>query len=242
MRKLSLALVVLICVAVDGRGQTVTRDANVEREVAACEHEFVQALQGHDRAALERVLAESFTFIHASGHLDTRNEYINLAVAGRLVRQFAETDRLNEPWRIYAGHTALRQSVTVIAGQRLRNTTVYAKIDGRWLLVAMQSTPLPVRPQATSVDRGLYNSYVGQYRIDAVRMLDVFVKGGTLMGRVPLRPEFELIPKSNTEFTRYSEEGGYGDELVFVIDKNKLVISAILRDKGQEIWRASKVR
>ncbi|HEY3041895.1 MAG TPA: DUF4440 domain-containing protein [Pyrinomonadaceae bacterium] len=242
MKQLILAMIFVACAAATSGGQPLTRDSKAEQEVEATEREFLDALAQSDRAALERLLAEGFTFIHASGQLDTKKQYIDFAAAGLLGRQRAETERINEPWRIYAGHTAVRQSRAVLSGLPLRNTAVYAKVGERWQLVSLQSTRLPVRPKAAAVDRRLYDSYVGEYEIGGGRSLIVSKEGEILIGRVPLRPKFELIPKSETEFIRHNDEGGYGDEIEFIREADGRVTHAVLRDGDQEIWRAKKVK
>ncbi len=242
MNQLILTILLVTCAVSTSSSQSLTPDSKAEHEVEAVEREFLDALARSDRAALERLLAEDFTFIHASGQLDTRKQYIDFAAAGLLGRQRGETERINQPWRIYAGHTAVRQSRAVLSGLPLRNTAVYAKVGERWQLVSLQSTSLPVRPKAVAIDRRIYDSYVGEYEIGRDRSLIISQEGGILIGRVPLRPKFELIPKSETEFIRHNDEGGYGDEIVFIRDADGRVTHAVLRDGDQEIWRARKIK
>lgn len=230
--------------------QALTQDPKAVQEIEAIERQVTDALARRDRVALEGLLAEGFTFIHASGQLDSRKQYLDLAASGALTRQQVEVERNNEPVRIYDGNTAIRISRPLFRFRqenresRLRNTVVYVKLAGRWQLATSQSTRLPDRPKAIQIDKRIYSSLVGTYEINPTRSLTIRQAGDTLLGEVPLRPPFELIPKSNTEFARYSEEGGYdgNDDLVFTKDATGAVTHAALRFEGQELWRARKVK
>lgn len=241
MRHLALTLALLSPALVADDEPVRAPDAEVAQEVEAFERELSVALDGRDRAALERLLAEGFTFIHASGAQDTREEYIDRAAAGKLVRQRGETDRTLEPLRVYGGHTAIRVSRAVFFDQPVRNVSVYVRAAEGWRLASSQSTRLPARPVAVPIDDRLRDSYVGRYAIDAQRTLVVTMEGGALVGRVPLRPAFELVPRSDTEFIRHNDEGGYGDALVFVRNAEGTVAFAVLRDGDKEVWRAKRV-
>lgn len=230
--------------------QHLSQDPNSVRDLEALERQVTQALAQRDRAALEAVLAPGFTFIHASGQLDSRQQYLDLAASGGLTRQQVEVERINEPFRLYGAMTAIRISRAVFRFQaegrasRLRNTVVYVKSAAGWQLATSQSTRLPDRPHAVSLDKRSYSSLVGRYAISPTRQLTIWQAGDTLLGAVPQRPVFELIPQSATEFARYSEQGGYDgqDTLVFVKDATGGVTQAALRFDGQELWRAKRIK
>ena len=112
---------------------------------------------------------------------------------------------------------------------------------------------MPARPEAVPVDPRLLAACVGRYEVSAGRTFIVTGgaggvvgaggaggAGGTLRGAVPGRPPFELIPASVDRFVRYSEVGGFRDEIVFVRDADGRVTHAVLRDRDQEVWRAEK--
>lgn len=62
-------------------------DAKTIAEVEAFENDLIQALRKGDRAALERMLAEGFVFIHSTGAIETREEYLKNAGGGNLRRE-----------------------------------------------------------------------------------------------------------------------------------------------------------
>jgi hypothetical protein len=126
---------------------------------------------------------------------------------------------------------------------RMRNVAVYVKTGERWLWVSGQSTKLPLRPKAATVNPQIFNSYLGQYEIGANRFLIVALEGDKLVSQTTGRPKLELIPKSETEFIRFSEENDYGNsEIVFVRDEKDKLLYAVYKSDGKEIWRAKKVK
>ncbi|CCH54194.1 hypothetical protein BN8_03340 [Fibrisoma limi BUZ 3] len=245
--------IVLVLIATLGgtmprlHGQTVSQAIQA---VEAVEREITEALVRRDRATLDRLLAEGFTFIHGFGKVDTRQEYLELAAAGRLARQRADLKRINEPLRIYGNHTAIRFSRTIFYLKALNredrglNTAVYVKVGGQWQLASSQSTKLPDRPKAVAINPTSYRAMVGVYQIDPNRVLTISQAGDTLIGNIPFRPRFELIPQSDTTFIQYSDAGGFDgtDELIFRKDQTGRTIHAAYRVGGQEGWRAEKIK
>jgi hypothetical protein len=81
--------------------------------------------------------------------------------------------------------------------------------------------------------------YVGRYAIDSNRVLTITTEKGVLIAQVTGRPKHELIPKSETEFIRYSDDYDYGNSaIVFVKDESGQVSYAVYRSDDKEVWRA----
>src|SRR5688500_8306402 len=61
-------------------GQTTTtaakNDSSIEAELQSLHRGIRDAVVRRDRAALENIYADEFLFIHSTGSLDTKNEYI----------------------------------------------------------------------------------------------------------------------------------------------------------------------
>lgn len=228
--------------------QTLPNDTKIEREILAFEQELLEAMNRKDRATLERIIANGFTFIHSTGAMETRKEYIDNATAGNLARQNLNVERFDEELRIYGGNTAIRYSRNVMRDKtgntivhRMRNIAVYINLSGRWQWASGQSTKLPIRPQAKAINPQIYETYTGRYAIDSNRVLIVTKENGILIAQVTGRPKLELIPKSETEFIRFSEDNDYGNsEIIFVKDESGQVSYAVYRSDDKEIWRAKK--
>jgi hypothetical protein len=223
----------------DVAAQTETADLRVEQEIKALMCELLDATARRDAAVLERILSDDFLFIHSTGGTETKKEYIDTVVAGRLTMQrvllevFDETIRSYEgKTAIYSGVAAMRDKTTNAILVRLRGVYVFVNVGGSWRCVSGQSTRLPVRPQVAAIDPALYPSYVGRYDIDGRRVLTVTIEGGQLRGQVTGGPKLELLPKSETEFIRFREDNDERSEIVFVKDQNQQVTHAVLRSEG----------
>jgi ketosteroid isomerase-like protein len=118
--------------------------ALVAEELVELEHELVRAVQEHDVARLEELLAEEFTLDGAAGQLD-RDGLLAAAAGPYQIEEFAY-DEIDPD--VY-GNTAVvlsryRQRGS-FAGRdvsgSLRVTDVWVRRDGRWQLVRRHATP-----------------------------------------------------------------------------------------------------
>lgn len=245
--KLFVLLLILLASFGATDSQSLSREGKLKQEVEMFEKQINDAFARKDRAALEQMIADDFTFIHSTGLMETRKEYLDSAAAGNLARQTSAVRRFDEQTRIYEGRTAVRYGRTVMRNEnfefRMRNIAVCVKVGDRWRWVSGQSTKLPSRPKSISINSKFYDLYAGQYEISANRFLTVAKEGEKLTAQVSGRPKLELIPKSDTEFTRFSEDNDYGNsEIVFAADAKAQTIHAAYRSDGEEIWRAKKIK
>ena len=120
---------------------------HIEEEVAA-------ATERNDADALAPYLAPDFIFVNPAGLLRTKDQFLNGFRNGRLRNTSYKVDDMQV--RIFGAAAVViyRSTVAGTAGmqsmapQRWR-TTMLIKRDGRWLIVAQQSTPIlppPPRP------------------------------------------------------------------------------------------------
>lgn len=116
--------------------------------VAATEQERTTALEHGDVAAVERILADDLTYVHASGKVDSKASYLAAI----------RSDELHYlSWQPKTMHVRPLGEATVIDGEYLVRVIdrrmkpdpfdanifflgVYARRDGRWQMVAWQST------------------------------------------------------------------------------------------------------
>ncbi|MGH9768172.1 MAG: DUF4440 domain-containing protein [Blastocatellia bacterium] len=256
MKRATFAMTLVIAATVIVSGQTNNQppkqDDKTEQEVKAFRLDLREAHKRRDRAALERMIADDFIFIHSTGNWETRQEYIENAAAGALnsQRPGLEFEGVDEPIRVYEGHTAMVSGRGVVR-DRSRNTEnhgrgvdVFAKIAGRWRWVLHQSTRLAPRPKGAAVDSRIYEAYVGQYEISAGRTFTVLKEGDGLRAQTTGRAPGELIPKSETEFIWFNPELNVPGvaEVTFIKDEAGKVTHAVFRRDGQEMWRAKKTK
>ena len=119
----------------------------VEKAVLQLEQDWVNALVKADAAKLETLYADTLVYTHSSGSVDDKAKYIaNLKAGGT---KYLSIDRDNIKVNTY-GDSAIVTCHAVIKlltnGENrtvdARMIHVYAKIKGRWQMVAHQTTKL----------------------------------------------------------------------------------------------------
>jgi ketosteroid isomerase-like protein len=133
---------VLLAMVVRAGAEETAEAAVLKREEAR-----LQAMVKVDLAALEDVLADDLTYIHASGDADTKREFIDSIRSGRL--KYKQLDREGVAVRVYGdaavvtgrGHFQVRSGENDL-DVRLLFTDVYVRRGGKWRMVAWQSTRL----------------------------------------------------------------------------------------------------
>jgi ketosteroid isomerase-like protein len=213
-----------------------------QQDVEAFQRDLIAALGKGDRAALEQMLTDGFTFVHSTGALDTKKMYIDSTVAAAQAGRAPDIEVLEDRIEVYDGRTAVATSRAVIHGRDgdmpLRSTHVYVKTANRWRWAGGQSTPLPVRPRAlVTIAPDVRNTYAGRYALSDGRILTIAVDGDALMAQLPNFRRAELIPQSQTEFAWFNVDVNMKSELVF-IDRDTVT----WRRDGKEIWRAARVK
>ena len=250
-RTMLLSLLLLTASAVvhgQSGAQSLKPDANTERELRALRHDFMEALRMGDRTALERILADGFTFVHSTGGMETRKEYMDRAVANARTSQPSELEFTDERMSIYEGRTVIWVTRSVGRNKAtgaetiFRWTDVLVKARGRWQWASVHSTSLPSRPKAAAIAHSLYTAYVGQYEIAPSRTLTVTEENGTLRGTMPGFRPAELIPKSETGFVWFNPDSNVRAQIAFIRDEGGRVTHAAFRRDGEEVWRAKKVK
>lgn len=137
-------------------GQATTKakgDSKVMQEVKQTLRQIEEASIRMDKAALESLLADDFTFTNSVGVSSTKPQHIDAFAPTKFnMKSFNLED---EKVRIY-GNTAIVNNRTQrefqIAGRnmsgRVQSLMVLVKKDGKWQLVAQQDTPIAqARPQ-----------------------------------------------------------------------------------------------
>lgn len=123
-------------------------DASAERAVRAAEDARFKAQTTNDFKALDELLADDLTYTHSSAAVDSKATYIESMRSGAV--KYESIEPRDVQIRVY-GTTAVitgagRFKVTA-RGQaldnQLRYTDVWVLRNGRWQMVAWQSTRLP---------------------------------------------------------------------------------------------------
>src|SRR5205823_313287 len=120
-----------------------------EQEVRQMIEQYRTALTKGDIATLERIWADDYTFINASGAVLTKAERLANQKSGATKLGTIETDP-NMKIRIYGGDVAIAISRVTIKGQysgkatsgQFQASIVWAKTPSGWQLVCNQITPV----------------------------------------------------------------------------------------------------
>ena len=139
-----IALIALSALAVNAQAP-----AKVEQAVLQLEKDWVEALVKADTAKLEMLYADTLVYTHSSAQVDDKAKYIANIKAGGT--KYVSIDRNDIKVNLY-GDSAV---VTCHALIKLKASNgeertvdarmihVYAKVKGRWQMVAHQTTKLP---------------------------------------------------------------------------------------------------
>ena len=145
MNRISAALF-LLAIGVPAVAQTPTPKPSAdETEVRRVVEELNVALQRNDAAVAERIYADDYAIVEASGRVTRKAERVAALRSGDL--KFETFVRETESVRVF-GETAVTVGRVTQKGTnrgrdasgQFRNTVVFVKKGGRWQVVAAQST------------------------------------------------------------------------------------------------------
>ena len=151
MKHLLLLSLVSLAATPFGFAQTATAadTKTVEQEVRQMIEQYRTALTKKDTAALERIWADDYTFINASGTVVTKAERLANLKSGATSLDTIVTDP-DMKIRVYGGDVAIAISRVTIKGQysgkatsgQFQSSIVFAKTPSGWQLVCNQITPV----------------------------------------------------------------------------------------------------
>ncbi|HUQ87874.1 MAG TPA: DUF4440 domain-containing protein [Vicinamibacterales bacterium] len=237
MKRLLIVSIVLSALA--GPRHAAAQQGDVARAIAAADARFEDALDKRDGAALEAVLADSFTWVHAlDGRFDSRATFVAQTARGMgLSRQREDATTFDNALAIYPS-TAVRVSrvrVRFKDGSRetwMRQTRVFVLEGGQWKLASGQGTRMYDGPWTTA---RMYEPYAGSYVIDEKRSLRLEWDGDALIATYPSGTRTQLFLKSPTD------EAVFGpDHLKFELNAAGAPVAVQLFRGEEVIWRAAR--
>jgi uncharacterized protein (TIGR02246 family) len=117
----------------------------ITKAVVALDNERSHAQMQQDFVALDRLMAEDLTYIHASGMVQGKAEFIADLKSGK--RSYKSIKNSDVNVRVLEGAVVItaRSDLQVVHDSKqndfsVRVTEVYAKRNGGWQLIAYQST------------------------------------------------------------------------------------------------------
>ena len=188
--------------------------AQVRAELQALHAELNQARRARDRAALERIYAPEFRWVHGVGYADDRARQIANILEANSDRDLPPLDFSPPTELIVAGDTAvMRRPERTISAMRLYSVEIFVRRDGRWQILHIQGTPLRAEPAALSLPPAALDAFAGRYRSPSGTETVITRAGELLQARIPELPIRELRPVAPDRFvdrigTEYRFERG----------------------------------
>ena len=147
MKKTLLIAVVIFVGTFLAFGQESSSDRKAESEILKINEEFDKAIVSRDAAAYERILADDFIFTDFKGNVFNKKQEIEKVRTGDL--KFESGKSADVRVKIF-GKTAVVTGKFTAKGQSKnqnftfaeRYTAVFVKRNGRWQMVAEQSTEI----------------------------------------------------------------------------------------------------
>ncbi|MFN2502362.1 MAG: DUF4440 domain-containing protein [Pyrinomonadaceae bacterium] len=194
------------------------------------------AVGRHDKAALERLYADEFLFIHTTGDIDTKAEW----VAKSLTVGTPNTPPTPDPIYIdiYRDVAVRTGRANLSDGRAIWWTWVYVKRDGCWHLARQHGSAVAAPSVEVKVDPKVLDAYVGTYEYVGGASFTVVRRGDTLVAHNPARPEVTLISESESQF----HVPGGGAVYTFHKDEKDQVTHIIVRRANGQEFRANKVK
>jgi ketosteroid isomerase-like protein len=216
-------------------------DAAVVAQLKQVQDEVRAAVARHDKAALERIYADEFLFVHTTGGVDTKTEHIARSLTADTVNA---PDGPAEPVPVQM-HASVYGDVALTTVQVKTNqnrllwwTYVFVRRDGRWQIARQHGTAVPPEVVKAAVDPGVYAQYVGKYKYDDTGLIvTVSLEDGTLRSQLAGRPPVTLVPQSETTYLAQPGNAAF----TFVKNADGAVTHFIVRRPSGEQGRATKI-
>ena len=134
-----------LCLA--GGAKADSGDATAVGQIRALENERNDAILHGDAAALDRLTADDYTFVTLRGEMRTKAQIVRDFGSGAAKYQSRTISDLNV--RVYGDAAVVTGRATQKGAENGKDysgdywfTRVYVKQNGRWVTVALQTTPI----------------------------------------------------------------------------------------------------
>lgn len=199
------------------------RTTKAKEELQKLWNDMQDAAVKKDRKALESFFADEFVFIHSSGQEDNKQRRISniLSITDYTPAPMPSFDELF----VYGDVAVLRAKGVA------RGTTIYAKKNGQWQVIQVQSTAMPPERKVIKLDATILQQYVGKYEQAPGVFTLITFENDTLRVKGATRPQIPILPLSDTLFFVKDNVG----EFTFYKDAANKVTHYVLRVNGREI-------
>ncbi len=244
MKRLLAIAGLLMAIASVAAAQTPP-DKQVEQELLRITREINDASFSNAKSVFDRYTADTYIETDFNGGVTTKAKVLENFVTPP--PSMKPTLELQDVKVMVHGDMAVMSSRCVYRaeanGQQIinsfRETDVWLRRDGRWLMVASHGSQIPPEHEVVKVDPKVYDAYVGDYEIAAGFVFSVNRKGDKLMGQTTGETKWhELLPQNETTFFMK----GATEANIFVRDEKGQVTHIVFREQdGREI-KAKKIK
>lgn len=146
MNRISALALIAWLAGSSGSAQT---PRSVEQELIALDQAFNDAQVKKDRATLERLWADDYSYTHSNGSVMNKAQDIADTMSGDMTWTAARLDDLTV--KVYGdvgivtGRLTMQGTARAYASGPRRFTDIFVKRNGRWQLVGGQTTLLPAK-------------------------------------------------------------------------------------------------
>lgn len=235
MRFLKHFVIVLLATSViyAQTGADPDKNERVREELRNLLSELNGAFEKRDRPALEKIYADEFIYIHASGYVDDKTTHIDEAFSIEIRKPLFLSDF--KDLYVYGDVAILRTKTQIRTGEYFFGTSIFAKRNGRWQITQSQGTFLLPERVLVEVDPQTLDSYVGKYKNEANELLTISREEKLLtaaLHRVGI-PKRKLISTSETQFF-----DKLGAEYNFFKQADGKIVHLRLRFRDREsVWK-----
>ena len=222
MTKILPGLFLVLLVSPSAFGQTTEEpnSSGIKEELRKLFSDLNEAITKRDRAALERIYADEFQFVHTTGGVADKTAQINNILANDRPSTAPVAAPTFEGLLVYGDMAIFRTLERGVAG-----TNIYSKKSGRWQIVQVQGTRLPPERKPIMLDPKALEPYLGKYEFAPGAYTTVTMEGEALSWKPAGRAKSTLVPLSDTRF--YSKENDA--EMTFSKDEKGQVTGVVLR-------------
>jgi hypothetical protein len=222
MTKMLTGMVLFLFMSPFSFGQTPreANDTRIKEDLRKLFSDLNEAISKRDRAALERIYADEFLFVHTTGGVVDKTAQINNILANDRPSTGPVPTPTFEGLLVYGDMVIFRTLERGISG-----TNIYSRKGGRWQIVQIQGTRLPPERKPITLDPKVLDAYLGKYEFAPGAYAAVTKEGDALIWKPGGRAKSTLIPLTDTRF--YSKENDA--EMTFSKDEKGQVTGVVLR-------------
>ncbi len=238
MGKALLTMLAAAALAAPAVAQPTGDAARVAEELHVLHAELNRARRARDVAALRRIYAPEFRWVHGVGYADDRDRQIENILEANSDRDLPPIDFSPPTELMVFGDTAvMRRPNRTVTGLQLYSVEIFVRRDGRWQILHIQGTPLQPERAWIELPPAALDAFAGRYR-NPVGGTETVIRreGALLQARIPELPIRELRPVAENRFF-----DRIGTEYQFRRDPEGRVTGFIFRMVGGREGRAERV-